>query len=58
MNIDTLIERSPMQSIFPNLRGGLNIGQIGGVMARAGVGKSAFLIHIALSHAFVSKSNF
>ena len=50
MNIDTLIERSPMQSIFPNLRGGLNVGQIGGVMARAGVGKSAFLIHIALSH--------
>jgi hypothetical protein len=39
-----------MQSIFPNLRGGLNVGQIGGVMARAGVGKSAFLIHIALSH--------
>jgi KaiC/GvpD/RAD55 family RecA-like ATPase len=50
MNVDNLIERSPMQSIFSNLRGGLNAGQVGGVMARAGVGKSAFLIHIALNH--------
>ncbi len=49
MNVDVLIERSPLQSIFPSLRGGLDAGQTGSVLARAGLGKSAFLVHIALN---------
>ena len=44
-----LIDRSPMQSVVQTIRGGLEPGQIGGVLARAGVGKSTFLVHVALN---------
>lgn len=44
-----LIERSPMQAVVTTIRGGLEPGQVGGVLARAGVGKSAFLVHVALN---------
>ncbi|MEL6343434.1 MAG: hypothetical protein AAFV53_09885 [Myxococcota bacterium] len=44
-----LIERSPMQAVVTTVRGGLAPGQVGGVLARAGVGKSAFLVHVALN---------
>jgi hypothetical protein len=45
-----LIERSPVRAVAAAVRGGLEAGQIGAVMARAGIGKSAFLIHVALNH--------
>lgn len=51
MNAEDLIERSPMRALSTSIRGGLDAGQLGGVFARAGVGKSAFLVHIALTHA-------
>ena len=44
-----LIDRSPMQAVVATIRGGLEPGQVGGVLARAGVGKSTFLVHVALN---------
>ena len=41
---------SPMSTLSASIRGGLAPGQLGMVMARAGVGKSAFLVHVALGH--------
>jgi len=43
-------EASPMSTLMASIRGGLAPGQLGMVMARAGVGKSPFLVHIALGH--------
>ena len=45
-----LFRQSPMSALYACIRGGLAPGQLGVVMARAGVGKSAFLVHIALVH--------
>ncbi len=45
-----LFERSPMRALSQSVRGGLNPGELGVVMARAGVGKTALLVHIALGH--------
>lgn len=50
MHNDELIERSPVRAVAAAVRGGLEPGQTGAIMARAGVGKSAFLVHIALNH--------
>ena len=41
---------SPMSTLNTSIRGGLAAGQLGVVMARPGVGKSAFLVHVALGH--------
>jgi hypothetical protein len=41
-------ERSPMRAIHGALDGGLKPGQVGIVVARAGVGKSTLLVHIGL----------
>ncbi len=43
-------EASPMSTLNASIRGGLAPGQLGIVMGRAGVGKSAFLVHIAIGH--------
>ncbi len=51
MNSEELIQRSPMRAIASRIRGGVEPGQVGGVLARAGVGKSAFLVQVAMSHA-------
>jgi hypothetical protein len=51
MNAEELIERSPIRAVAASIRGGLDAGQVGGVFARAGVGKSAFLVHVALTNA-------
>jgi len=45
-----LFRPSPMSALNASIRGGLAPGQLGAVMARAGVGKSAFLVHVALGH--------
>ncbi len=49
MHAEMLIERSPMRAVATSIRGGLETGQVGAVLARAGVGKSAFLVHVALN---------
>lgn len=49
MHAEQLIERSPMRAVAASIRGGLETGQVGAVLARAGVGKSAFLVHVALN---------
>ena len=54
MNSEELIQRSPMRAIASRIRGGLEPGQVGGVLARAGVGKSAFLVQVAMTHALRS----
>ena len=43
-----LIERSPMRAVAASIRGGLEPGQVGAVLASAGVGKSAFMVQVAL----------
>ncbi len=51
MHTDELIERSPMRAVAAQIRGGMEPGQIGAVIARAGVGKSAFIVQVGLTHA-------
>ena len=46
MHNDELIERSPVRAVAAAVRGGLEPGQTGAIMARAGVGKSAFLARL------------
>lgn len=41
-------EQSPLRILEQSSHGGLGRGNVGVVMARAGVGKTAFLVHIAL----------
>lgn len=48
MHSDELIERSPMRAVSASVGGGLEVGEVGAVLARAGIGKSAFLVHVAL----------
>jgi len=43
-----LFERSPMRIVSQHLDGGLEAGQLGAIVARAGVGKSTLLVHIGL----------
>lgn len=45
---EKLVQHSPLRAIAATIRGGLDAGQVAGVFARAGVGKSALLIHVAL----------
>ncbi len=48
MPYDLLLERSPMQAVASSTRGGLAPGQLGAAFARAGVGKTAFIVQIAM----------
>ncbi|MCK6507719.1 hypothetical protein L6R53_30860 [Myxococcota bacterium] len=48
MPYDHLIERSPMKAVATSTRGGLQPGQIGACFARSGVGKTAFIVQIAM----------
>lgn len=41
-------ERSPLRILEKSSHGGLGRGNLGVAMARAGVGKTAFLVHVAL----------
>ena len=43
-----IFEQSPMRIVSQHLDGGLEAGQIGAIVARAGVGKSTLLVHIGL----------
>ena len=42
------ISRSPVQALASTIRGGLQAGQVGAVFARAGTGKSAFVVQVAI----------
>lgn len=48
-------ERSPLRILDSSTHGGLREGQLGVVMARAGVGKTAFLVQVGLDHALREK---
>ena len=48
MQANAILERSPMRLFTECLHGGLKAGELGAVVGRAGVGKSAMLVHIAL----------
>ncbi|NOY25291.1 MAG: hypothetical protein GXP62_05410, partial [Oligoflexia bacterium] len=48
MPFEHLIERSPMKAVATSTRGGLKPGQIGACFARSGVGKTAFIVQIAM----------
>lgn len=50
MQPDNLVERSPVRAVAQMVRGGLGPGQVGAVLGTAGIGKSALVIHLALSH--------
>ncbi|MCS6914319.1 MAG: AAA family ATPase [Myxococcales bacterium] len=43
-------EQSPLRILEASCHGGLGNGNLGVVMARAGIGKTAFLVHVALDH--------
>ena len=42
------ISRSPVQALASTIRGGLQAGQVGAVFARAGTGKRAFVVQVAI----------
>ena len=44
-------EKSPLRILESSTKGGLGAGKLGVVMARAGVGKTAFLVQIGLDDA-------
>jgi hypothetical protein len=48
MHRKELNERSPVRLLEASIRGGLGVGNIGVVVARHGVGKTAFLVGVAL----------
>jgi hypothetical protein len=43
-----IYERSPVRKLAAHLGGGLAAGSVGAIVGRAGVGKSALLVHVAL----------
>lgn len=51
MQLNQVNENSPIRILERSCRGGLAPGELGVVMARAGVGKTAFLVQIGLDHA-------
>ena len=52
MSYAELFERSPMRIFERSTNGGLANGQLGAIIGRAGVGKSALLVHVALDRLF------
>lgn len=48
MTTHEMVERSPVRTLSQHLGGGIAVGQVGAIVARPGVGKSALLVHIAL----------
>lgn len=52
MHLNELSERSPVRIFEQSIHGGLGVGNIGVVVARHGVGKTAFLVGVALDDLF------
>lgn len=48
MPFDQLLDRSPMQAVATTIRGGLKPGQIGACLAHSGIGKTAFIVQLAM----------
>ncbi|MFM2245103.1 MAG: hypothetical protein RL071_1177 [Pseudomonadota bacterium] len=51
MRNDALLDRSPLRALSTQTRGALDPGQVGVIFGGPGVGKSALLVQIGLSHA-------
>ena len=56
MQLDQVNENSPLRILERCCQEGLGEGELGVVMARAGVGKTAFLVQIGLDHALRGNS--
>ena len=52
MHLNELAERSPLRIFEESIHGGLGAGNLGVVVARHGIGKSAFLVGVALDDLF------
>jgi hypothetical protein len=50
-----LIKRSPLRILEKSIHGGLGKGNLGVISARKGVGKTAFLVHLATDQLFQDK---
>ncbi|MCB9796233.1 MAG: AAA family ATPase, partial [Alphaproteobacteria bacterium] len=50
MSYEKVLERSPMRAFDRSIHGAPSEGGVGVVAGRAGVGKSALIVHIALDH--------
>ena len=50
-----LIKRSPLRILEKSTHGGLGKGNLGVITARRGVGKTAFLVHLATDQLFQDK---
>lgn len=50
-----LIKRSPLRILEKSIHGGLGKGNLGVIAARKGVGKTAFLVHLATDQLFQEK---
>lgn len=48
MPYDHLLERSPMKAVATTTRGGLQPGQVGACLAHSGIGKTAFIVQLAI----------
>jgi KaiC/GvpD/RAD55 family RecA-like ATPase len=50
-----LIKRSPLRILEKSIHGGIGVGNIGVVVAKKGIGKTAFLVHLATDKLFQGK---
>ncbi len=48
MPFDHLLDRSPMKAVATTTRGGLKPGQVGACFAHSGIGKTAFIVQLAM----------
>ncbi len=55
MNISEITEKSPMRVLEKSINMGMGPGSLGVIMARAGVGKTACLVHIAIDRILLGK---
>ena len=55
MNLSEITEKSPMRVLEKSINMGMGPGSLGVIMARAGVGKTACLVHIAIDRILLGK---
>jgi len=55
MVFSEVTEKSPMRILEKSIHGGMGPGNLGVILARAGVGKTACLVHIATDRLFLGK---
>jgi hypothetical protein len=52
---EELVKRSPLRILEKTIHGGLGKGNLGAIAAKRGVGKTAFLVHLATDQLFQGK---